>query len=1070
MAWTGAQIGMTLGGLLDPPKGPVVEGPRLGDLTTQTSTYGSTIPRVYGTVAVTGNIIWLENNQLKETVSKKKSGGKGGGSKTTNRTYSYSATFAVGLADCSVSGPMVGVRRIWIGPDLWYDAGSSDSDTIVASNAAAAGFAFYPGSDIQNADPRIQAALGANNTPAWRGLAYIVFYDLPLGTYQNSLVGAQVKVELMQKAAIYAYVYQPFQMPAQRVWQPPAWDGSVWCTVGRNAHKVAISTDGLTWAEVSLPTENGLTPTWADIASDAAGTLLITGDDGLANYILRSTNHGNTWAIHPLEAPYQHHFLLWGNNEWVLFPQGAQAYAPFRKSTNGISWTPQDLPYYPIEVRTNAVWHSGLGKYFVSTSYGGLKIYSSPTANSGTWTLVADLGVGYSNYLRAIVHKGRLLFLGTPSMVWSDDGLSWNVSAVPHNADMASDGEVVWLGTAGGNGSLYYSADGVTNWIQHNGPNQGVNHSPTAANGFVVFMCGGPDGENQDLGFRINEQFVAPQSVPLHEIVSSELLQISELDSGDINVGALSSLVRGYRIGSIGSIRSCIEPLRACWPFDLVQAGYVIKAKPRTGSAVATVTATDLGASGLKEKPTVQITMTRETDASIPRRLTVRHLDVDREYETGEQFAERLNTVAISNQVLEYPIALTASEAAGTAETLLYQAWLDRVAIAFALPSTYGAIEPTDIVNLPTPEGTISVRLEAIEYTSDSRLECKARMHAPAIYSPAAIGAASLVIPPGTITAVGASVYEILDVPYLPGQTAVSGVLVAMCGEKSGWAGGALIQSLDSGATWNTLSAFDPPGATIGTATNALGVVDSRLYDTASVLAIDLTHGDLFSISEPEMFGGRNAFAYGANGRWEIISARTCVLQSGSAYLLSGLLRGQLGTESAMGLHAVGDALILLDAADLVPIAMTTAIIGIPRDYRAITVYRDINTDASRAFSYQAVSLKPLSPIYLTGNRHPSTGDWSLTWVRRTRIGGEWRDAVDAELGETTEAYQVDIYTDGTFASIKRTLSIVAQACAYSSAEQVADFGSNQSTLHLKIYQMSSVVGRGFPLTESITR
>ena len=81
----GAQIGAMAGGYLDPPKGPTTEGPRLNDLTIQTSTYGAVIPRVYGTVTVTGNILWLENNALKETITKNKSGGKGGGSKSKSR-------------------------------------------------------------------------------------------------------------------------------------------------------------------------------------------------------------------------------------------------------------------------------------------------------------------------------------------------------------------------------------------------------------------------------------------------------------------------------------------------------------------------------------------------------------------------------------------------------------------------------------------------------------------------------------------------------------------------------------------------------------------------------------------------------------------------------------------------------------------------------------------------------------------------------------------------------------------------------------------------------------------------
>ncbi len=47
----GAQIGMAIGGALDPPKGPTTTGPRLDDLTVQTSSYGQTIPRVYGPVS-----------------------------------------------------------------------------------------------------------------------------------------------------------------------------------------------------------------------------------------------------------------------------------------------------------------------------------------------------------------------------------------------------------------------------------------------------------------------------------------------------------------------------------------------------------------------------------------------------------------------------------------------------------------------------------------------------------------------------------------------------------------------------------------------------------------------------------------------------------------------------------------------------------------------------------------------------------------------------------------------------------------------------------------------------------
>jgi len=189
----GAQIGMMAGGYLDPPKGPNVEGPRINDLTTQTSTYGAVIPRAYGTIALNGNVFWLENNKLKEVVKKKKSGGKGG-SETTTKTFSYFATFALGLCE----GPISGVRRIWCGADLIYDAGSEDLDTIIASNQSAGLVTLHNGAMDQLPDARIQATLGAENTPAYRGLAYIVFNDFPLEKHSNSLMAAPFKVEIVK--------------------------------------------------------------------------------------------------------------------------------------------------------------------------------------------------------------------------------------------------------------------------------------------------------------------------------------------------------------------------------------------------------------------------------------------------------------------------------------------------------------------------------------------------------------------------------------------------------------------------------------------------------------------------------------------------------------------------------------------------------------------------------------------------------------------------------------------------------------------------------------------------------
>lgn len=277
------------------------------------------------------------------------------------------------------------------------------------------------------------------------------------------------------------------------------------------------------------------------------------------------------------------------------------------------------------------------------------------------------------------------------------------------------------------------------------------------------------------------------------------------------------------------------------------------------------------------------------------------------------------------------------------------------------------------------------------------------------------------------------------------------------------------MRSRDSGGTWDTLQDFERPGSAIGTCTNSIGVVDSRLIDNASTLSVTMTQGDLFSVTQLALFSGANHFAYGADGRWEIIAAQTCTLISGTSYVLRDLMRGRFGTEWAMGLHAAGDSLVLLDTTDVALIEADSSVIGLAYPYRGITVDRDISTDTDRSFTYRGVNLKPLSPVYLNGNRD-AANDWSLSWLRRTRTGGEWRDYVDADLGESSEAYEVDVYADGTYTVVKRTITASTPACAYSSANQVTDFGAPQSTLYLKIYQLSAVVGRGYPLTADITR
>jgi len=1046
----GAQIGMMAGGYLDPPKGPNVEGPRINDLTTQTSTYGAVIPRAYGTILLTGNVFWIENNAIKETVTKQKTGGKGGVGSSTSRTYTYSATFAVGLCQ----GPIAGVRRIWIGADLIYDAGSSDPDTIAASNAAAEGFAIYLGTDDQLPDARMQATLGAANTPAWRGLAYIVFYDLQLARYANSLAGAQVRVEVMQLGATYDYPVTSRTMSNNRSWIATAWNGSFFCSVAIGSNKCATSPDGATWTEHDLP----ISDDWQDIATN--GDIFVI----ICPYSVYTSEDCITWTLQSLPGMGYPTRVVWGNDKFIIVTD----HAAWWTSSNGLVWTSQVAPAQglglgPGNYARSLAWN---GDIWVTISHFGTNTFFTSTSGyAGTWTSRGATTGG--NYGEIAVNADGVFCTasgGGSGVHVSADGITWAHYTLAKNINsIASDGRV-FLATDQTN--YYISADGAT-WTTQAMPFTGTTWRGIVWNGSVFLVT-----SNNQRAATIQRYFADDILPALSDILSAECVQSGLLTGGDIDVSALTgTTVRGYRVGSVGAIRAAIDPLQGAWPFDVVQHGYVIRFLARGGASVVTIPEEDLDARANGQAPGVQITVSREMDSQLPRRVTVQHLDYDREYNTGTQYAERINTAAINSLLLDLPLVLTATEAAGKAEVLLYLYWLERYDVAINLPPTYLHLEPGDVVTLETPEGNVSLRLTAISYTSDGRVECKAKYNSAAIYTPTAVAADPVYTGTSTIQYAGATKYVLLDVPMVVSSQNTPCILVAACGDTSTWPGGTLLTSLDGGSSWSAIADLPAPGSTMGIATTALGSVDSRVIDNASELAVTLDNGELFSVTEAAMLNGANYFAYGADGRWEIIAAQTCTLVSGSSYILRDFLRARRGTEWAMSLHAAGDTIVLLDTSFVQLLNVEIGTLGQSRLYRAITDGRDISTDANRSFAYQGVNLKPLSLYGGNMARNSTTDDLTLYAYRRSRIVDEWRDYVDIDIGESVEAYEWDVCTDNTYTVVLRTLSASGtNSVLYSAAEQVTDFGSVQTTLSFVIYQISASVGRGYPTYRTYTR
>jgi len=1039
MTMLGASIGGAIGGYIDPPKGPKIDGPRLSDTKQQTSTYGAFITRTYGNIDASGNVFWIENNTLKEVSTTESQGGKGGGGPETT-TYSYFGTFALGLCACDI-GETKQLGRIWIRGKLWYDPFSSNAGAAAASTEAAQFFTFHNGADDQAVDVRMQATLGVGNVPAYRGLCYIVFNDLPLDDYGNTIVGTQIKVEILSAATV----------------AEPSIIGTYSSITGQMVYETGVVSIG---GDSVLASATYANNTW-DVATETS-----------------RIDHLPAGSFAPATLPTSN-VLRRGNNTmpgkypWLT--------APFYHivDSSGYSYAAQNYPM-PISVSliytydwvvdqngTMFVLYNDNTLYSATPEVEGGSIY---LAGARTMYMIGDLIYVFADGLTYVVDNTLTLIdtrANTLDLVWgSGDAYSWMACG-------GDDGRVWFMECYGVGNRTVARLNAAATAIEESFAIAEVNTDGGRA---AIYVKNGTlvrayvDGTNDRLTVeRWNLKTLVRENILLSEIVSRECLRSGLLEASDIDVTALTQEVRGYKVSSVGSIRSALEPLQAAWPFDAVPSGYKIKFVPRGAGSVATVDSTELGASDGGSAPGVRITHSREMATQLPRRVEVSYIDADREYDVGPAgIAERLNTEATGVEKIELPIVLTANEGQGKAETLLYMRWLERHDLAFIMPPLHLNLEVPDVVTVTAPDATYVCRLTETTTLPDGRIEAKAKMASTTIYTPPAVAQAGLST--GQVLAwAGPSEVELLDIPCVLDSMDQAGFAVAMSGTSEGWPGGVLVRS-DDGQNWTTVLGFSKPGSTVGFVYGAIGAGRTDIPDTANVLQAYFTSGEPTSVTADAIDGGANMFAYGADQRWEIISARTVADRTDGGKNIYNLLRGRFGTEWAMTTHQDGDALILLDLNTQQFVAQSLNNIGLARTYRAVTQGKEIASAVDMAFTYRGMNLECLSPAYLNGHRDVGNLNWTLTWTRRGRIGTAWRDYVDVPLGEASESYEIEIWSDSGYTTLKRTLTAISPTVTYTQAQQVADFGAVAATLYVRVYQLSANVGRGMPLEATISR
>lgn len=681
------------------------------------------------------------------------------------------------------------------------------------------------------------------------------------------------------------------------------------------------------------------------------------------------------------------------------------------------------LVYGTLRLPGNVVWSSGLKENRSEETQGGGK--GSPSVTSVTFTYTASFAVALSG--RPIEDVGR---------IWADGKLLRNSA-----------------GTLGEAGSLRIYKGGEDQDID---PLIEATEGIDNANAFrglslVVFedlALGEYANRIPNLTFEVIGD--GGNDIALENIVGDICTRagIAEIDASE-----LDQRVRGYIVSGPVAARAVLEQLADMYQFDMAEQEGVLSFRKLSRSSVVTLTGDDFGR---RDEAKTRISRTQELE--LPREVGLGYLDPARDYQWGLQRARRLNSPGERVLNKSVQLVLSAAEAKAIAENGLDVAWKRRLLINFHLPARFSDLAPGDVITLPLKKRMVKILLQEVE-NAGMTLECQGISYGEDVPGRDTV-ADSGTSPGQVVLPLQDTVLSLMDMPLIRAEnTNVPMIFWAASHGEGRWPGAALFVSRDAGDSYQQLDQTVIAAVT-GTVDTVLGQGSAAFWDEVNDLLVDL---DEEGVLESQT---RTAVLNGANLAWvggEIIQFRNATQEMDGRYRLSGLLRGRRGTEYKKAGHMASEKFILLSESSTISASLSPSDVAKSLMFKAVTFGQEEALISPLSLSYMGNNLKPFSPVHPLAVR--DSNNLTISWIRRSRVGGEWLDNTDVPLGELYEKYDVEIL-DG--ATLKRTLTATTPQVIYTQALQIEDFGSVPAEVSLRIYQISDLVGRGHPLTVTL--
>lgn len=1143
----GYLAGSTLGAVLEAtvlPSGP--RSGKLNDLRVTSSAYGQPIPRIWGTVRVGGNIIW--SNDLVPF----------------NHTHKVTYNWTGAVALCA--GPILDVVKIWAGQKLVYDKTGNSQKTL---NIYQMKFRLYKGTEDQMPDKALIAKVGAANAQAHRGMAYVVFDNIPLEQYGESVPNWTFEVATNSEAAANSSGSFPYTDGAVHG------ADSISCMVDWDHNRVFItsdgdtSTDGLRAIKLSTRAEyfeanldfiygpasgkwvnsfsGGATMLGTDgflywVSSVASNTSVFTKVDpdtfkevGSFGVSGSGTSSGVTGIIIPHQIASFQQLNDVGSRVNYMISASLLGAEVTLMNMDSMTWPGfkfiTDEPKVSVcgglpQGRAGVAWALGKGAYTgggTVTPIGLYKIVVSPGSDSwlatygdnpfivydkiatinpanvdATWTMFNNvqgpmldpedgniimmvqsdnhMSTGHSNFYIVKLNSvdGSVMYATA-----IDSVLSLGDSMMAQSR--IAGGLFCWAGQKANIGPVVYMLDtssGTVTYEEWPDLNiAGGQYYDGVSGTIVIFgtLASDPTWVSLRWGkLSVGRSVIGGVGL---DVVVSEICQLVQLTPADIDVTDLAAdLVPGYVIAHESTVKDSLLPLANFFRFDGVESDYKLKFVKRGHASIVTIPYNDLSVVDTTTNLPVQQTRVQEVD--LPRQVALNFLDPEKDYQTNTAVAKRpFSPVPAMHSdnanSVDVPIVSSMTTAKHAAEVLLYSTWENREQFNTKLSWKYLLYDPTDVVTLGiTATKTVVARISTMNVGADLSIQQNHVGEDVAVYTETTIAAyGGSGTDPITVEDTGVQDLLLIDSPLIrDGETLGVGVFplyFASGGYSSSNPGLELLKSVDkvvtndvggvsSGVAWgNTLDALADVSFPFGT-------------DFVNTVTVSLNEGTLSSCTNLEMLNGANVAALiKADLTVELIQYQTATLNANGTYTLSILLRGRRGTEVQTSGHALGDIFVALpdDTTKVSAAVMSLAEKDATLYYKGVPNGMPVTAVGFSAFAAHANPLKPYAP---TSQKAVVAGsDLTLTWKRRTRIGGELRNGTGTvPLSETSERYEIDIY-NGAGTTVLRTLTSTAETVTYLAANITTDFGGIPATLTFSVYQMSSDVGRGF--TKKIT-